>query len=221
MHDNTCGFCSADAFPLLLQTRRSMVGEGAFGTVYRAVYDGNLVAVKMVSNSKHAALLKEEAMLMATMRHPNVLPPYAFIEEPEKLTWGLVMPLYKHGSVLDAVSRHGGKPEVGTATDSSKQCSKHVLSSAQHATVHNVDTWCWITLTVIVFSFLCTGLCLMVHAVSHRRLLSPCNLSVVFLPCALFLPYRHSWHRLSACRLLSWLRTASATCTGTPSRTWT
>ena len=48
------------------------LGEGSFGKVYKAEYNGDDYAIKMESKSKEQGLLEIEATIMSYLKGPNI-----------------------------------------------------------------------------------------------------------------------------------------------------
>jgi DNA-binding SARP family transcriptional activator/WD40 repeat protein/tRNA A-37 threonylcarbamoyl transferase component Bud32 len=97
-----------------------VLGQGAFGTVYRSVQPGigREVAVKVIRSERadSAAFVRRfeaEAQLVAHLEHPHVVPLYDFWREPGGAY--LVFRLLRGGSVAADVERGGAWP-VARAT---------------------------------------------------------------------------------------------------------
>jgi TPR repeat protein/tRNA A-37 threonylcarbamoyl transferase component Bud32 len=75
------------------------LGEGGFATVTLATWRGASVAVKRLHTNVQTVLdekLREEARLMASLHHPNVVQTFGAIENP----FGIVMEFMQGGSLL-------------------------------------------------------------------------------------------------------------------------
>jgi hypothetical protein len=111
-----------------------MLGEGGSAKVYKGRWEGADVALKVVHKQQDFQGLQMEGLLLAGMRHPNLLQPYAFIEDPGQLTWGILLPMYKDGSVRDALFVCAQQPEVSNC------CIPQRVSAARDS--HRTVQWC-------------------------------------------------------------------------------
>ncbi|KAI9336225.1 kinase-like domain-containing protein, partial [Zopfochytrium polystomum] len=88
---------------LIDSTPEGLVGRGSFGTVRRAVYDGNPVAVKTfhlrVLSRRAAQDFKREAHLLTQLTHHRLVRHYGWLIEPDFSA--LVMDYLPHGSFFD------------------------------------------------------------------------------------------------------------------------
>lgn len=78
-----------------------VIGKGGFGTVYKATWNHNPVAVKMLTgNNSESALhsFVEEACLFLNLRHPNVVPMFGLCNQPQL---GIVMEYAARGSLFN------------------------------------------------------------------------------------------------------------------------
>jgi serine/threonine protein kinase len=85
------------------------LGAGAFGTVYLAAFKGQEVAVKTVSvndakKGKNEAYLKEEARLLARMKHPHIIQFIDFIQNPGVVV--LIMEFVKGDNLYDIMKKN-------------------------------------------------------------------------------------------------------------------
>ncbi|KAF8069472.1 mpv17 [Scenedesmus sp. PABB004] len=96
----------------------SKIGQGAFGTVYRATYDGAVVAVKTTSGEESEDALRafsREAQILQTCQHRNIIGFRALCRfNPHKNgdhdgrvpggKWALVLEFAKGGTLSDKIS---------------------------------------------------------------------------------------------------------------------
>lgn len=88
-------------------SRSSLLGDGAFGAVYRASYDGKVVAAKVFhsknENNPHL-LLRQEVMFLRNLRHPSIINMVGACVKP----WALIMELAPLGSLTSLLN--SGEP---------------------------------------------------------------------------------------------------------------
>uniref|UniRef100_A0A383WD15 Protein kinase domain-containing protein n=1 Tax=Tetradesmus obliquus TaxID=3088 RepID=A0A383WD15_TETOB len=93
---------------LTVQDSARTVGKGGCGSVLEGEYDGRPVAVKICKESPYIELLRYEGEALYSLQHPCLLRPIALVDE--RGFCALVMPLYKHGSVMDALYERNRNP---------------------------------------------------------------------------------------------------------------
>lgn len=93
--------------------KKQVLGKGACGVVYRASYNDEDVAVKLISRQRH----NEEGALIKLGSHPNIIPYYGSYEKRGKiyLVFGLCKKIPDKMSIKDA-----------------KQVGRHVLRAIRH-----------------------------------------------------------------------------------------
>jgi hypothetical protein len=95
--------------------------------VLEGEYEGKPVAVKiaLAEQQAYSDLLREEGDTLYNLQHPCLLRPHALVDEPGFCA--LVMPLYKDGSVYDALWERNRDPAVGVVLQ-----ANHVSNRQQH-----------------------------------------------------------------------------------------
>ncbi|KAA8499808.1 Serine/threonine-protein kinase STY46 [Porphyridium purpureum] len=92
-------------------TMGMQLGQGGFGTVYKAFLDGKTVAVKkMHSNAlrdrKQVEEFKREVAVLHALRHPNILYFYGACTRPPNLA--IVTEFCEHGTLFDVLHKEQG-----------------------------------------------------------------------------------------------------------------
>lgn len=95
--------------------QKKEIGHGAFGNVYAADYLGSEVAVKEVKldvvNSESLAQFVAEAVLIARLRHPNVIQCLGIVWEIPEVS--IMFELCPAGSLYDFLRKHKGQYSFG------------------------------------------------------------------------------------------------------------
>lgn len=96
--------------------KKQVLGKGACGIVFKETYDGEDVAVKLITKQRH----NEESVLLKLGAHPNIVPFYGSFEKNQKyyLVFGLCERIRKRMELTDV-----------------KQVGRHVLRAMRHC--HN------------------------------------------------------------------------------------
>jgi serine/threonine protein kinase len=90
------------------------IGTAHYGTVYTAMWQDKLVAVKELwqrhySDEEYTALLHESIRHHNSV-HPETVPLYAMVDSPDMSA--TVMPLMRHGSLTDACKLYLADPQL-------------------------------------------------------------------------------------------------------------
>ncbi|XP_075097161.1 uncharacterized protein LOC107793547 isoform X1 [Nicotiana tabacum] len=94
-------------------TIREQIGEGSCGKVYRALWYGSDVAVKVFAKQEYSEEViysfKQEVSLMKLLRHPNILLFMGAVTSPERLC--IVTEFLRRGSLFRLLQRNSSKLE--------------------------------------------------------------------------------------------------------------
>ena len=101
------------------------IGRGTFGIVRKGIHKptGQFVSVKSNSRSVHKPILQEEAAIMSSMTHPNVMAALATFSVPERVF--IIMPFASGGDLSAYLAVHTDPPERSVVI-----CLVQQLSSA-------------------------------------------------------------------------------------------
>ncbi|OJW69903.1 MAG: hypothetical protein BGO68_03215 [Candidatus Amoebophilus sp. 36-38] len=90
------------------------LGSGGMGTVHEAVYQEETIAVKKLYKltNEQIAAFKKEAIIIANLRHPNIISFLAFFQMPESISSSrqdaLIMEYASQGSLWSLLKKHQG-----------------------------------------------------------------------------------------------------------------
>ncbi|MGW8251216.1 MAG: protein kinase domain-containing protein, partial [Anaerolineales bacterium] len=118
---------------------RSVIGEGVYGTVYRAFQKsvGREVAIKVIrpqyaNNPEFIRRFEVEAHIVARLEHPHIVPLYDYWREPDE--GYLVMRLLKGGNLETLLE--SGPVEIGLAVELVDQIAAALATAHRQGVVH-------------------------------------------------------------------------------------
>lgn len=117
------------------------LGEGAYSVVEQAWCQGRLVALKLFKSTKASALqafMREVTALRACANNPHTIRLLGVVlEGRDKL--GIITPLYKGGSIHDAIYKHGYKFPTEQALNIAKDVAEGVFMLHREAALIHRD----------------------------------------------------------------------------------
>jgi hypothetical protein len=123
--------------------RMEMIGGGAFGQVWKAIWRGTPVAMKVLSNACQASTLpnkivqsfEEEVAMLTRLRHPNICLLLGVCMEPSHRA--IITELVSRGSLWDALRQsHFQQPQVSSGSSSSVSSSVSVSGGGGNGNGH-------------------------------------------------------------------------------------
>ncbi|OJW71078.1 MAG: hypothetical protein BGO68_05455 [Candidatus Amoebophilus sp. 36-38] len=83
------------------------LGSGGMGTVYQAVYQEDTIAVKKLYrlNREQIAAFKKEAIIIANLKHPNIISFLGFFQIPESTPFQLASPPMQDALIMEYASQ--------------------------------------------------------------------------------------------------------------------
>jgi abelson tyrosine-protein kinase 1 len=85
--------------------RESKIGVGFFSDVYKGIWKGRTVAVKVLAETTPRKVFVREIEIWKSLRHPNVLPLCGASSASGTAPWFFVSPYMKNGSLVEFLKR--------------------------------------------------------------------------------------------------------------------
>eukprot|EP01125_Pyxidicula_operculata_P011323 TRINITY_DN3712_c0_g1_i1.p1 TRINITY_DN3712_c0_g1~~TRINITY_DN3712_c0_g1_i1.p1 ORF type:complete len:532 (-),score=63.27 TRINITY_DN3712_c0_g1_i1:25-1620(-) len=116
--DISCAIMEGDPVFTVTESEKDLLGSGAFGKVYKAVYCGSVVAAKTLFFINQPEIygidfVEElirgfiiEMKILSKLRHKNVLPFYAAVFDKQLRPKWILSEYMPHGSLADIIQKH-------------------------------------------------------------------------------------------------------------------